>query len=107
MLSESFALNQKEFEQIFTYDEAVFVLWDTDNNGIAFEFFNLHLGLIDVIEFFCGLTIFSSSRVEDKIRFLFEFFDMNENNYLEECDIQFMFLSCINAVAKTFAFTDE
>lgn len=34
MLSESFALNQKEFEQIFTYDEAVFVLWDTDNNGM-------------------------------------------------------------------------
>jgi hypothetical protein len=45
--------------------------------------------------------------VEDKIRFLFEFFDMNENNYLEECDIQFMFLSCINAVSKMFAYTDE
>jgi hypothetical protein len=38
---------------------------------------------------------------------LFEFFDMNENNYLEECDIQFMFLSCINALSKMFAFTDE
>lgn len=96
MLSESFALNQKEFEQIFTYDEAVFVLWDTDNNG-----------LVDVIEFICGLTIFSNSRVEDKIRFLFEFFDMNDNNYLEECDIQFMMLSCINSVSKIFAFTDE
>jgi len=33
MLSESFALNAKEFEQIFTYNETVFLLWDTDNNG--------------------------------------------------------------------------
>jgi hypothetical protein len=39
MLSESFALNKKEFEQIFTYDEAVFVMWDSDNNGkIGFMF---------------------------------------------------------------------
>jgi Ca2+-binding EF-hand superfamily protein len=65
------------------------------------------LGLIDCIEFLCGLTIFSNSRVEDKIRFLFEFFDMNDNNYLEECDLQLMFLSCINAISKLFAYTDE
>ena len=32
---------------------------------------------------------------------------MNDSNYLEECDIQFMLLSCINAVSKIFAFTDE
>ena len=41
MLSESFAVNKKEFEQIFTYDEAVFVMWDSDNNGksgFMFEF---------------------------------------------------------------------
>jgi hypothetical protein len=70
MLSESFALNKKEFEQIFTYDEAVFVLWDTDNNGkprlLKFEL--ILIGLVDVIEFFCAMAIFSNSRVEDKIR---------------------------------------
>jgi Ca2+-binding EF-hand superfamily protein len=50
--------------------------------------FNLIIsGLIDCIEFICGLIIFSNCRVEDKIRFLFEFFDMNDNNYLEECDL--------------------
>ena len=83
------------------------MLWDTDNNGKVDLKFSIFVGLVDVIEFMCGLTIFSSSRVEDKIRFLFEFFDMNENNYLEECDIQFIFLSCINALSKMFAFTDE
>ena len=32
---------------------------------------------------------------------------MNDNNYLEECDLQLMFLSCINAISKLFAYTDE
>ena len=104
MLSESFALNKKEFEQIFTYDEAVFVMWDSDNNGKIRLLFEFWLGLIDIIEFFCALAIFSNSRVEDKIRcmnsflirlVLFEFFDFNENNYLEEVELQFLFQSCI------------
>jgi hypothetical protein len=56
--------------------------------------------LIDSIEFFCALVIFSNSRVEDKIRFLFEFFDFNEQNYLEENDIQFLAHTCINASFK-------
>ena len=38
---------------------------------------------------------------------IFEFFDMNENNYLEEIDLQFMFQTCIGAVSKAFATTDE
>lgn len=67
--------------------------------------------------FFCALVLFSNCRVEDKIRckpysvkscvVLFEFFDSNENNYLEEIDIQFMFQSSINGLCKIFSFTDE
>lgn len=68
MLTESYALNKKEFEQIFTYDEAVFVIWDTDNNGRSHRYVLIYIGLVDVIEFFCTLAIFSNSRVEDKIR---------------------------------------
>lgn len=68
MLSESFALNAKEFEQIFTYNETVFLLWDTDNNGKTPLSVSIALGLVDAIEFFCGLAIFSTARVEDKIR---------------------------------------
>lgn len=37
----------------------------------------------------------------------FEFFDMNENNYLEEVELQFMFTSSINAIGKLFSFTDD
>ena len=34
---------------------------------------------------------------------------MNENNYLEEVDLQFLFTSCIGALSKTFSafITDE
>ena len=70
MLCDSYAISQKEFEQIFALDESVFALWDTDNNGKStiIKLSYLLLGLIDSIEFFCALVIFSSSRVEDKIR---------------------------------------
>ena len=38
---------------------------------------------------------------------LFEFFDFNENNYLEEVELQFLFQSCIQGVSKTFNFQNE
>ena len=68
--------------------------------------------MIDAIEFFVVLVIFSNSRIEDKIRcnfsnfiitVLFEFFDFNEQNYLEESDIQFCVHSCIHSSFKIFA----
>lgn len=46
MLCDSFGVNKKEFEQIFTYDESVFVLWDTDNNGkemLTFDFLSFSI----------------------------------------------------------------
>ncbi len=78
-------------------DEAVFALWDSDSNGNTFLAFIVYIwiGLIDAIEFFCALVIYSNSRIEDKIRckiyssslnfiVLFEFFDFNDNNFLDE-----------------------
>lgn len=38
---------------------------------------------------------------------IFEFFDFNENNYLEEVDLHFMFQSSINAVFKMFSYASE
>ncbi len=46
-----------EFEQIFGSNESAFVIWDTDNNG-----------LIDSLELFSGLALFSDSKNEDKVR---------------------------------------
>ena len=49
---DNFAINLTEFETIFTVGEpeSVFGVWDTDNNG-----------LIDSLELFAGLVIFSDS----------------------------------------------
>ena len=51
-------------------------MWDTDSNG-----------MVDCIELFCVLILFAEGRVEDKIRFLADFFDFNQNGYLEEVDL--------------------
>ncbi|CDW81648.1 UNKNOWN [Stylonychia lemnae] len=83
MLCESFAINQKEFEQIFALDESVFALWDSDSNEQKIK--------SDVI------NIINSSLV------LFEFFDFNDNNYLEEDDLQFLANTCIGASFKIFS----
>ena len=76
MLCESFAISLKEFEQVFSMSEAVFSVWDTDSNG-----------MIDCIEFFTAMIVFANCRVEDKVRFLMEIFDFNENGFLTETEI--------------------
>ena len=50
-------MDLSEFEHIFGASESAFVIWDTDNNG-----------LIDSLELFCGITLFSDTKFEDKIR---------------------------------------
>ena len=47
-ICESFALDLSHFQKIFNVDENHFVIWDTDNNG-----------LIDALELFSGIAIFS------------------------------------------------
>ena len=43
--------------------------------------------MIDCIEFFTVMIIFTDGRIEDKIRFLFDLYDFNQNGYLEEVDL--------------------
>jgi microtubule-associated protein-like 5 len=66
-ICDNFAINLTEFESIFQSNQQVFQIFDTDKNG-----------LIDALELFAGLIIFSDSKAEDKIRFLFDLFDFNE-----------------------------
>ena len=40
------------------------------------------LGLIDALEIFAGLIIFSDSKAEDKIRFLFDLFDLLKDLFI-------------------------
>ena len=57
IICDNFSIDLTEFEQIFASNETSFVIWDTDNNG-----------LIDSLELFAGLIIFSDSKFEDKFR---------------------------------------
>ena len=56
-------MDLSEFEHIFGTGESAFVIWDTDNNG-----------LIDSLELFSGITLFSDTKIEDKIRCKIDFF---------------------------------
>jgi hypothetical protein len=92
----NFSIDLIEFEQIFGANESSFVVWDVDKNG-----------LIDALELFSGLILFSDSKFDDKIRFLFDLFDLNELNSLAPIDIEFMINSCINSTFKIFGVKQE
>lgn len=89
-------MDLSEFEHIFGASESAFVIWDTDNNG-----------LIDSLELFSGITLFSDTKFEDKIRFLFDLFDFNELDSLAPVDIEFMVYSCLSATYKIFSINQE
>lgn len=86
---ENFAINLTEFEQIFGARIDEFQLWDTDRNG-----------LIDAIEIFTGITIYSEGAVEDKFHFLFDLIDFNRRHQIGYYDLIFLFETYINAVFK-------
>ena len=59
-ICDNFSMDLSEFEHIFGAGESAFVNWDTDNNG-----------LIDSLEVFSGMCIFSNTKFDDKIRCIF------------------------------------
>jgi microtubule-associated protein-like 5 len=91
-ICENFCIDLTEFEQIFSVGENSFVIWDVDKNG-----------LIDALELFSGLIVFSDSKLEDKVRFLFDIFDLNEIKCLSKTDVEFMIYSILNSTFKIFA----
>lgn len=98
----NFAIDLREFEQIFGKDEG-FNVWDEDKNG-----------LIDALELFSGLILFSEAKFEDKIRckqnltwVLFDLFDFNELNSLSMIDVEFMLNCCISSTYKIHSITTE
>ena len=91
LVSESFAISLREFEQIFALNEAAFSMWDQNANG-----------MIDCIELFTVFGFFADGKIEDKIRFLFEFYDFNQNGYLEEADLHFMAFNILQGSVKIF-----
>tara|TARA_B110000285_G_C14793903_1_gene454293 strand:+ start:244 stop:573 length:330 start_codon:yes stop_codon:yes gene_type:complete len=64
-------------------------------------------GLLDAIELFTIFILFSDSRLEDRIRFMFELYDFNNNAFLEEVDLSFMIYNCITGLVKMYNITSE
>jgi microtubule-associated protein-like 5 len=58
-ICDSFSIDLSEFQKIFNTSEKEFKIWDTDNNR-----------LIDALELFTGLVIFSEAKFVEKIRYL-------------------------------------
>ena len=73
---ENFSINLTEFEQIFGHLQNEYQLWDTDHNG-----------LIDSIEIFTGLTIYSEAATEEKFHFLFDLVDFNKRHEIGYYDL--------------------
>ena len=90
-ICDNFFLDLKEFEQIFGVGEPSFIIWDSDKNGV-----------IDALELFAGLICFSTAKFEDKIRFLFEIFDLNEADVLCPVDIEFILFSSLSSAFKIY-----
>lgn len=105
-ICDNFSMDLSEFEHIFGASESAFVIWDTDNNG-----------LIDSLELFSGICIFSDTKFDDKIRciiynfkkklVLFDLFDFNELESLSPTDIEFMVYCCMSATFKIYSISSE
>ncbi len=95
-LCDNFSIDLIEFQQIFNANESAFVIWDTDNNG-----------LIDALELFSGMALFSDAKFDDTVRFLFDLFDLNELESLSFIDFEFMLYSSLIATNKIYSINDE
>ena len=78
------------------------ILTTTVRNFRNLIFLLIFKGLIDALEIFCGLIIFSDSKAEDKIRFLFDLFDFNEIQSISLMDLEFMLFSVLIATSKIY-----
>lgn len=91
-ISETYSIDNEEFVELFGRHEDIFRCFDTDNNL-----------LIDGLELFSGLIVLSRNiPYADKVTFLFDLFDFNHLKSLSKTDIEFLLISCCNAVIKIY-----
>ena len=77
-------------------NEATFSVLDQSANG-----------MIDSIELFTMLAFFADGKIDDKVRFLFDLYDFNQNGYLEETELHFLALNTISGAIKVFQIDTE
>jgi hypothetical protein len=91
-ICEGYTINVPEYTHIFGPSQLSFEVWDTKRRG-----------KIDAIEMFTGLIIFSSIGFEQKMKFLFEVFDFNEEGSLCYENVALMLINVCNATYKIFS----
>lgn len=63
--------------------------------------------MVDGLELFSCLIIFSDSKYEDKIKFIFDLFDLNDINILSKVDIEFMIHSILKSTFRLYGNYNE
>jgi len=48
------------------------------------------IGLLDAFEIFSGLIIYSKANFNQKMKFLFEMFDLNEETFITLIELEFL-----------------
>ena len=70
-ICENFSISTQEYILIFGSNVKSFEVWDVED-----------CGYINAMEMFAGLIVFSKVPFEEKVNFLFELFDLNEEEKL-------------------------
>jgi hypothetical protein len=60
------------------------------------------LGLIDALELFSGIIMFSASNTDDKLRFLFDLYDFGSCQTISLMDLEMMITSLLIASSKIY-----
>lgn len=88
-ICDGYTINLMQFEQIFSLDQTVFSIWDSQDEGV-----------VDSFELFTGLILYSKIEFEDKLDFLFEIFNFNDTEEMNEMEIELLFNCAFSSVFK-------
>ena len=77
-------------------DESSFRIWDEEK-----------FGLLDAFEIFSGLIIYSKALFKEKMKFLFEMFDLNEENFITLTELEFLLNTTLTSIFKITNMNEE
>lgn len=90
-ICEGYSISISEYTQIFGCNQLSFAVWDIKGRG-----------MVDAIEMFAGLVVFSKIKYDYKVKFFFEIFDLNEEGSLTYEGLIFMLVNICNATYKVY-----
>ena len=91
MICNGFWIDYEQFHKVFKESDKIFNLWDFQENG-----------LIDVLELFSCLLLFSKSEFDEKIKFIFEIYDFNDLHSLTTIDVEYIINCCLCSMLRVY-----